>query len=98
MLFMTTLISRTINVCSSVLGLVLNAICSNNLLGSSIYSVEELSRAFRYCYSFRISPLLYKSSIKLLASVKVSVWPDSFYPNKNANLVLLSIMLDAMNF
>ena len=34
-------------------------------------------RAFRYCSLFLISPLLYNSSIKLLASVRVSLCPDN---------------------
>ena len=36
--------------------------------------VRNSLRAFRYCCSFCISPRLYNSSIKLLASVRVSVW------------------------
>ena len=37
------------------------------------YYVENLLRAFGYCCLFCISPRLYNSSIKLLASVRVSV-------------------------
>ena len=75
-------------------GLVLNAICFNILLGSSIELVRILSGAFQYCCSFCISPLLYNSSIMFDATVTVSVWPDSFHPNKSSNLVQISIMLD----
>ena len=44
---------------SSIVLLVLNAICSNKLLGNSIYGVEKLLIAFRYCCLFCISPSLY---------------------------------------
>ena len=37
------------------------------------YYVEKLLRAFRYYCSFCVSPRSYNSSIKLLASVTVSV-------------------------
>ena len=51
------------------------------------YYVENLLLAFRFCYLFCISPRLYNSSIKLLASVRVSVWPDNFKPSKTSSLV-----------
>ena len=51
------------------------------------YYVENLLRAFRYCRLFRISPRLYNSSNKLLASVRVSVCPDNFKPSKTSSLV-----------
>ena len=89
-------LSITTNVCSSILGLVIKAICSKSYLGSSIYWVEVLSRAFRYCCSFWISPLLYSSSVKLLASVRVSVWPVNFSHGKTSNLVYISIMLEGI--
>ena len=49
--------------------------------------VENLLIAFRCCCLFCISPRLYNSCIKLLASVRVSVWPDIFSPSKVSNLV-----------
>ena len=80
-------LSITIKICSSILGLVIKAICSNNLLGSSIYIEENLLRAFRYCCLFCISPRLYSSSITLLAFVTLSVWKDNFNPSKTSSLV-----------
>ena len=51
------------------------------------YHVEKLLGAFRYCCLFCISPRLYNSSIMLLASVKVLVWPDKFSSGKISSLV-----------
>ena len=51
------------------------------------YYLENLSRAFRFCRLFCISPLLYNSSIKFDASVRASVWPDNFSPSKTSSLV-----------
>ena len=73
----------TINIGFSSLGLVLNAICSDILFGSSICYVWNLLRGFRCCclffFSFR---LLYNSSSKLLDSVRVSLFLDKFKPSK----------------
>ena len=60
-------LSISINMCSSTFGLVLKAICSKTVPGSSIYCVWTLSEAFPNCCSFCISPLLCNSSLRLLA-------------------------------
>ena len=79
-------LSITINICSCFLGVVLKAFWSENLVGSSIQYVKNLSRAFQYCYLFPISPL-YNYSIGFDASVAVLVCPDSFYRIKTSHLV-----------
>ena len=63
-------------------------------IGSSISIQKKLSRGFRYCCSFYISPLVYKSLNKLSTSVKVSVFPDNPNANKIFNLVQVSIMFE----
>ena len=62
----------------------------------STYILEKLLRAFRYCCLFCISPRLYNSSIRLLASVRVLVCPDNFNPKSTSSLVYISIMFDGM--
>ena len=93
MLF-TVDLSITNNMVFSILGLILNVICSQSLLGSTIFQVDNLSRAFRSCCSFCISPLMYNSFIKFDGTVGVSLFPDSFNPSKTSSLSQRSPMLD----
>ena len=51
------------------------------------YILENLLRAFRYCCLVCISPSFFNSSIRLLASVRVSVCPDKFFPSNTSILV-----------
>ena len=61
-------LSMTINICSPVLGLVLNAICSKLLLGSSLYFLQGLSRAFQHSCSVCISTSQIKKNNIFIAS------------------------------
>ena len=90
------LLSIFVKMCSSILALLLDAICSNILLGSSNYQVKNLLGVFLFCSLFCISPLLHNSLIKSLVSVRVSVWPDGFTPSRTSNLMQISFMLDGM--
>ena len=95
-------LTMTINICSSFFGFILKAFCFEvcfrqpSLKGKNTRHLN-LSRAFRFCCLFCISPLSYKLSIRL-SSVKLSDWPDGFSPSKTSNIVHISMVLDGMIF
>ena len=74
----------------------LKAMCSTSLLGSSIEKARNLPGGFRFCCSLSIPNVLSKSSSRLLASAKLSVWPNNFNPIKIFNPVQASNLLEGM--
>ena len=51
------------------------------------FFVQKLPRPFRFCLLFCISPLSYNSFLEFDPSVSVSLYPDTFNPEKTCNLL-----------